>query len=355
MLLYLHIPFCDSKCNYCAFNSYVGLYTLKQSYMDALYKQLKYELENNNIKKLESVFIGGGTPSCVDTKYYKPIFDLLKDYIDDSIEITTEANPNSATFEWLQNMYAYGVNCVSFGVQSFDNEKLEFLARNHNKNHAIDAVMNAQKIGFERINCDIIYDTFVDTKALINNDLEVIKTLPIDHISVYSLTLEEGTKFYNKSEVKVEDEDMARHIFEKLTDFGFKQYEISNFAKDKNSQCKHNIGYWKYENYLGIGSGAVGCFDNKRTYTNKDVQKYIVNPIEYESIENLSDDDILIEKTLLGLRSTIGCDLNLYNNTQLEKIKILEENKKILIKDFRFYSYDFMLADEVSLFIVDDI
>ena len=202
-------------------------------YMKALYEQLEYELKNQNIKSLKTIFIGGGTPSCIDTKYYKTLFDLIKKYINKNTEITTEANPNSATKDWLKDMFDFGVNRVSFGVQSFDNQKLEFLARNHNQKQAIEAIKNAKSIGFKKINCDIIYDTVLDTKELIENDLSIISKLPIDHISAYSLTLEEGTKFYNKSDIRVEDEDMARYIFDKLNDIGFKQYEISNFAKYK--------------------------------------------------------------------------------------------------------------------------
>jgi oxygen-independent coproporphyrinogen-3 oxidase len=322
--------------------------------MIALKKHLEYELKNQNISYFKSVFIGGGTPSCVDSKYYEPIFKLLNNYTDKNTEITTEANPNSATLIWQKSMFNMGVNRISFGVQSFDNKKLEFLARNHAKTHAIEAIQNANKIGFKHINCDIIYDTALDTKELIANDLQIISTLPIDHISAYSLTLEEGTKFFNKSNVKVEDENMARYIFDSLKDQGFDQYEISNFAKCNDSRCKHNLGYWEYENYLGIGCGAVGCLENKRTYTLTDVQEYINKPIEYDVIETLSNNDILVEKTLLGLRSSVGCELNNYDKNQLLKIDILIENKKIYTINNKFYSSDYMLADEIALYIVDD-
>jgi oxygen-independent coproporphyrinogen-3 oxidase len=322
--------------------------------MKALELQLQYELVNQKITYLKSVFIGGGTPSCVDAKYYVPIIELLSDYIDENTEFTTEANPNSATFKWQKEMFEIGINRISFGVQSFNENKLNFLARNHSKNDAIDAIKNAHSIGFKHINCDIIYDTILDTNELINDDLEIISTLNIDHISAYSLTLEEGTKFYNKTNIKVDDENMARYIFENLKNQGFNQYEISNFSKDVKSRCKHNIGYWEYDNYLGIGCGAVGCLENKRTYTNTDVEKYINNYKEYENIEILSKNDILVEKTLLGLRCVVGCDFKLYNTKQLKIIDILVENKKIFIKNNRFYANDYMLADELALYILED-
>ncbi len=355
MLLYIHIPFCDSKCNYCAFNSYVGLYHLKENYMVALVKQLNFELEKIDINPFKSVFIGGGTPSCIDAELYQSLFSSLAKYIDSDTEITIEANPNSATISWQQDMFDLGVNRISFGVQTFDDEKLKFLNRSHSKLQAIDAINNAKKVGFERINCDIIYDTSLDTKALIDSDLNIIKTLPIDHISAYSLTLEEGTKFYQKSDVRIENEDMAKYIFSRFQEFGFTQYEISNFAKSEQSRSKHNFGYWEYESYLGVGAGAVGAYNQKRFYNQKDIEKYIQNPLEFEEIESLSNEDVLVEKTLLGLRSAVGCDMKNYNDTQKQKIEILENENKIFKKENIFYSNDFMLADELALFIVDDI
>ena len=249
-------------------------------------------------------------------------------------------------------MFDLGVNRISFGVQSFDDEKLNFLNRSHSKLQAIDAINNAKKVGFSRINCDIIYDTALDTKELIDNDLEIIKTLPIDHISAYSLTIEEGTSFYNKNNVRIENINMANHIFTSLQSLGYEQYEISNFAKSKESQCKHNIGYWQYKQYLGVGAGAMGTIGFQRLYNQKGVQEYIKDQ-SFVDIENLSQDDIDIEITLLGLRSNVGLDLNQYNQTQLSKIDHLIENKNLTKIANRVFSNDFMLADELALYIME--
>ncbi len=350
MLLYIHIPFCDSKCFYCAFNSYTSLHSLRKDYMKSLKIQLEYELtKHNNI--IETIFIGGGTPSCVDALEYKDVIDIVKPYIDESIEITIEANPNSATKEWLQTIYDIGINRISFGVQSFDDEKLKFLGRNHNKTQAIDAIKNAFMVGFKNINMDIIYDTSLDTKELLDSDLNIIKTLPINHISAYSLTLEEGTKFYNKSSVKIENQKLANYLFKELENFGFSQYEISNFALSDNAQSKHNLGYWEYKEYLGIGCGAVGCIDNKRFYGIKDVQQYISRPLEYEEIESLTLDDIVLEKILLGFRSIVGVPINILNENQKIKLKILLDDNKVLLKKDKIYNNNFMLADELALYL----
>ncbi len=350
MLLYIHIPFCDSKCFYCAFNSYTSLHSLREDYMEALYLHLENELKKYN-KKIETIFIGGGTPSTIKAGKYKKVMDIVKPYIIENCEITIEANPNSATKRWLEEIYSIGINRISFGVQSFDDKKLKFLGRNHNKNQAIEAINNAKDVGFENINCDIIYDTTHDNKELLENDISIIKNLPINHISAYSLTIEEGTKFFNKNNVQFENEKLARFLFDEFNKLGFHQYEISNFALNENARSKHNLGYWQYKEYLGVGSGAVGRIGNKRYYGKKDVLEYIKNPLDYEEIEALSKSDILIEKVLLGFRSIVGVDINELDSRIDEKIKILIDTKKIEKKENMIYAKDFMLADELSLYL----
>lgn len=354
MLLYIHIPFCDSKCFYCAFNSYTSLHSLRDDYMKALNKQLKHSLEKylHNNKKIETIFIGGGTPSTIDASKYKEILNIVKPYVEDeNIEITIEANPNSANKNWLEEIYSLGINRISFGVQSFNDEKLKFLGRNHNKNQAIDAILNANEVGFKNINCDIIYDTQIDTKKLLIDDINTLKSLPINHISAYSLTIEEGTLFFNKSNVQLEDENMARFLFKEFENLGFSQYEISNFALNENARSKHNLGYWQYKEYLGVGSGAVGCIENKRWYSQKDVLKYINDPLTYEDVEKLEKNDIFVEKILLGFRSVVGVDMNIFDEMAKNRVKILLEANKLFQKNNRIYSIDFMLADEISLFL----
>ncbi|MEA3512924.1 MAG: radical SAM family heme chaperone HemW [Campylobacterota bacterium] len=349
----MHIPFCDSKCFYCAFNSYTSLHSLRDDYIKALKQQLSYELKKNN-KQIETIFIGGGTPSTIEASKYKEILELIKPYfVQKNIEITIEANPNSASNEWLQEIKSIGINRVSFGVQSFDDKKLDFLGRNHNKTQAIQAINDAFDIGFEDINCDIIYDTQLDTKELLDTDISIIKTLPINHISAYSLTIEEGTKFFNKSSVQVENEELVKYLFEELNSLGFSQYEISNFSKDKDARSKHNLGYWKYKEYLGVGSGAVGCINNTRYYNEKDVLKYIQNPLSYENTEKLSSDDITTEKILLGFRSVVGVDISILPINMQNRAKILIENDKLKLEENIVYSSDFMLADELALYITD--
>ena len=354
MLLYIHIPFCDSKCFYCAFNSYTDKTHLKQDYMKALKVQLKDELLNyveKHNKKIETVFIGGGTPSCVKHGEYEEVLSIIQPYLEKDAEITTEANPNSASFEWLENMHKYGVNRVSFGVQSFNDKKLKTLGRSHNRKSAIKAIQNANSIGFNGINCDIIYGVREDTIESMKEDFKQAFDLPITHLSAYSLTIEEGTKFFDNKTIKIDDEDLSYEIFSYIESFGFKQYEISNFAKDTKYESKHNYGYWEHKEYLGIGAGAVGYYNNQRRYPTKSIEEYINNPFNIE-FENITFEDIKTEKILLGFRCKNGVEITLFNEEQLEKINTLIEYDKIYKKDKRIFNKNFLLADELALYIL---
>jgi len=349
MLLYIHIPFCDSKCSYCAFNSYVDKFHLKQEYMLALEKQLRFELERFQAKNqdIETIFIGGGTPSTVSPELYEPIFSLLAPYLKPNIEITSEANPNSATLEWLKGMKRLGVNRISFGTQSFDKNKLKLLNRAHTSAQSKESVLNAHKVGFENISLDLIYATYGDTEELIENDINQALALPINHISAYALTIEEGTAFENKPQMSVEQLTMTQAIFDKIQNHGFTQYEISNFGTYKSS---HNLGYWLYKDYMGVGSGAVGKLSQQRFYPTTNIEKYIQNPLDIE-IERLSEDDQRIEKIFLGLRSCVGIKQSTLNANELKQAQLLLKEQKLSFKDKHFYNNNYLLADEIALFL----
>lgn len=354
MLLYIHIPFCDSKCFYCAFNSYTDRFHLKKQYMEALKKQLKNELNNYvkpQNKKIETVFIGGGTPSTIKANEYEEVFELIKPYLEENVEITTEANPNSASYEWQEQMFKLGVNRISFGVQSFNTEKLKFLGRSHNEKSAIKAIKNASSIGFNGINCDIIYGVQGDSLESMKKDFDMVFSLPITHLSAYSLTIEEGTKFFDRSSVKIDDEELSYKIFDYINENDFHQYEISNFARDKKSESKHNYGYWEHKEYLGIGAGAVGYYNNQRRYPIKEIEEYIQNPLNID-FEDINEDDIKTEKILLGFRCSCGVEISLFNKEELEKVKDLIEHEKLEIKNNRVFNKNFLLSDELALYIL---
>ena len=323
--------------------------------MNALKKQLKNDLENYVIKhnkKIETVFIGGGTPSTIKAFEYEEIFEMIKPHLEEFAEITTEANPNSASYEWLENMNKLGVNRVSFGVQSFDNDKLKFLGRAHNANSAIKAIQNARSIGFKGINCDIIYGVQNDTMESLKKDFDTAFSLPITHLSAYSLTIEEGTKFFDRSSVKIDDEELSYEIFDYINKNGFHQYEISNFAKNKESESKHNYGYWQHKEYLGVGAGAVGYINQERHYPSKSIEEYIQNPLFFD-VEKINLDDVKTEKILLGFRSLNGVEISLFNEEEMKKIDDLISHDKVYIEENRVFNKNFLLSDELALYILD--
>lgn len=322
--------------------------------MKALKTQLRDNIDNYVIdgKKIETVFIGGGTPSTIKAIEYKEIFEIIEPYLEKDAEITTEANPNSASYEWLETMKSFGVNRVSFGVQSFENTKLKFLGRSHNSNSAIKAIQNANSIGFKGINCDIIYGVQGDTIESIKKDFDVAFSLPITHLSAYSLTIEEGTKFFDRSSVKIDDEELSYEIFDYINKNGFHQYEISNFAKNKESESKHNYGYWQHKEYLGVGAGAVGYINKQRQYPSKSIEEYIKNPLFFD-VEKIDDEDIKTEKILLGLRCSNGVELSLFDDKEKQKIDELIQYDKIYIENDKVFNKNFLLADELALYILD--
>jgi oxygen-independent coproporphyrinogen-3 oxidase len=351
-LLYIHIPFCDSKCNYCAFNSYTNINHLKKEYYDALKTQFLHETSPDT--QFKTVFVGGGTPSTMDVGFYERLFGLISPYLKNVEEITIECNPNTS-YEWLKEIKNLGVDRISFGVQSFNGEKLKFLNRNHSPSQALKAVENAYKAGFENINLDLIYSTAVDSKKLLSNDLETAFSLPVTHISAYSLTIEKGTKWENDHSKRKTDEELEIWFINKIKE-KFSQYEISNFGKP----CIHNLGYWEGKEYLGIGAGAVGFkklrIENGewkifRYYTQNNVYEYLKNPAKYE-YEYLSGEDIKKEKIFLGLRSIVGFEENILNDKEKERVAVLIFEKKLYKQKNKIYSHNFLLADAITNFIL---
>jgi len=342
--------------------------------MKALATQTKHELERLEAGKnfLETLYIGGGTPSTIPVDLYKPVFELLYPYLAFDAEITIEANPNSATEDWLKGMYELGANRVSIGVQSFDADKLRLLGRAHSPIQAEKALLNADKAGFGHISLDLIYNTYGDSKELLQKDIKRAFELPVDHISAYELTIESGTPFAAKPHMKQQDDSLAFFVADEIQKRGFEHYEISNFGIYKS---RHNLGYWQQKEYLGIGAGAVG-FRNltsddmsahrldgadeshagltpKRYYPHADIDSYINDPL-YAATEALSGQDLLTEMVFLGLRSNIGISTDKLNETAMQKANLLLDEKKLIRKQNRLYNPDFFIADEIALFLLGD-
>ena len=350
MLLYIHIPYCDSKCYYCSFNSYTDKFDTRINYMIALKKQLEYELERFNVtpESIETIFIGGGTPSTINPILYEPIFEILKPFLKKNAEITSEANPNSATKKWLEGMYGLGVNRISFGVQSFNPSKLKALNRAHSPKNAIDAITYAKEIGFKNLSLDLIYNYQGDTKELLKFDIEQAFKLPINHISAYELTIEGGTKFASTPTVRQEDDELAFFVADEIKSHGFEHYEISNYG---TYQSEHNKGYWRLKDYMGVGAGAVGFKENTRFYPTTDIDLYIKEPLNIHE-EHLTVEELLTERLFLGLRSNIGIEESILDEAMRKRADFLVEKEKLFKEGGVYKNANYFISDELVLYVL---
>ena len=346
MQVYIHVPFCESNCPYCAFGSSDDEFNKTSSYFKALCLDLNFQLKSQDVKEISTIFFGGGTPSAVNAKFYDEIFSILAPLCTPTTEITLEANPNSANLAWLKHVKNLGANRISFGAQSFFEDKLKFLGRIHSREQIFKAVENAQKAGFSNINLDLIYDTKFDTKKRLLAEVANLKDLNNTHLSAYSLTLEENTPFAGKKSYKKDSDTLAKFMIEQIGLAGFGQYEISNFGQI----CKHNLGYWQGKNYLGVGAYSVGFVDGTRYYAKNSIDAYISQPT-YREKEILNESELVREHIFLGLRSIVGVEAGRLSEAQIKRANLLVENEKLLFKNGKFYNPNFLLSDEIALFI----
>lgn len=313
--LYIHIPFCDHKCIYCDFYSIITKDNIP-SFLNSLKKEIDYYSGlYSKDRYFTSIYFGGGTPSLMETGYISEIIDYLnKNFsISENSEITLETNPGTVNQNKLKDFFAAGINRLSIGIQSFDEDDLRFLTRIHDKTTAIDTVYNSVKAGFENISADLIFNLPGQTKAKWLDNLKVAVKLPVKHISAYSLILERGTilnKMVLDGKVKIQDEDYDAELYEYTIDFlesnGFYQYEVSNFSKEGH-ECIHNKAYWEYRDYLSFGTSAHSFIDGKRWWNFSSLKKYI-SEIEKKSFavagsEIVTQEQFFDEYVILALRS----------------------------------------------------
>ncbi|MGP1580581.1 MAG: radical SAM family heme chaperone HemW [Wolinella sp.] len=348
MLLYIHIPFCSHKCGYCSFASLPASKDLHAPYVRALCAQLEWELERfcARKQKITSVYIGGGTPSLIDSSLFAPLFERFSPFLDSCAEITIEANPLSVNLAWATNMRALGVNRVSLGVQSFFSDKLLWLERDHEVGAISRAIDSLQEAGIAQLSIDLLYDTPFDTRERLAQEIERACEFPIGHISAYSLTLEEGSRFYARGVKSGESSPKnAQFVREKLAEKGFTQYEVSNYTKDHIS--RHNLGYWESCEYIGVGAGAIGRIGSVRYAPHRDFKRYIAEPLWREN-EYLSEEDLRFERLFLGLRSCVGI-----NKKGLDKAKLtaLVNENKVRENGDKIVASDYFLADEIALYL----
>lgn len=316
--LYLHVPFCIKKCEYCDFLSKAGTEEEKEAYINALVKEIKSYQSFAGDYKVSTVFMGGGTPSCLKPEQTKQIFDALYETFEfiKRPEITIEMNPGTVDREKLEIYKACGINRLSMGLQSTKNENLKVLGRIHTYEEFLESYQLAREAGFTNINLDLMSSLPGQTKEEWEEELQKAIELNPEHISAYQLMIEEGTPFYEKYDSHPEllpDEEESRAIYENtkriLEAEGYVQYEISNYAKPQK-ECKHNLRYWERGEYLGIGLGAASLVQNMRMNNTKDMSEYLKKaetPKEMrKEVEFLEHRQQMEEFMFLGLRKTYG-------------------------------------------------
>ncbi len=320
--VYVHIPFCEKKCNYCAFCSF-ELLKFKDKYLKNLTKEIKHFYKNEPLKTL---YFGGGTPSLLEKEDFEEIFSLFN--LNANTEITLEANPHNLTLEKLKNLKNLGFNRLSLGVQSFDDKILKIIARTHTNAQTLEAVEAIQKAGFDNFSIDLIYGLPNQTLSAWEKTLEQAILLNPKHISLYGLKIEKGTVFYKNLPENLPDSDMQAIMYEKAIEKlkeKYIHYEFSNFALSEKYFSKHNLTYWNLEEYYGFGLSASGFLDNKR-YTNTfNFSEYIKNPLKKTFLKRSKQEEIE-EEIFLGLRLVKGINFKKIN--EKHNINIFELYKK---------------------------
>jgi oxygen-independent coproporphyrinogen-3 oxidase len=335
--LYIHIPFCKRKCKYCDFVSYSNIDNRIQKYIFYLKKEIEdigisnsnaYKMGEDSLINIKTIYIGGGTPSYIDSKYIKEILEKVRENykVSEDVEITLEMNPGTIDESKLQDYKEAGINRISIGLQSTNNETLKRIGRIHTYEEFLEAFLLARKVGFENINVDLMLALPKQTIGELEEGLEKVIELNPEHISIYSLILEENTALYNEVNdgkyIMPSDEEERKMYWKtkrKLEKAGYIHYEISNFAK-KGFESKHNLACWNQEEYIGVGAAAHSYTNNVRYSNIDDIEKYINNFEIGKDIDNLifhekqNHESKIKEYMILGLRKIEGIDIDKFKN-----------------------------------------
>ena len=320
--LYVHIPFCESKCYYCNFVSFCSNNDVKIQYVKSLLNEIKLQKENFKEYVVDTIFIGGGTPSCLPSGEILKILTLIRQsfLVADDCEITVEANPNSITKEFVEELIKSKVTRISIGLQTSNNKLLKEINRIHSKEDFVNALNIIKSYNFSNINVDLLLGLPNQTLQNVKNSLDLLLENGINHISCYGLIVEEGTKMcelINKKCLTLPTEEQSNQMYEFVVNYLKKhkilRYEVSNFAK-KGYECKHNLKYWNRDEYLGLGLNSYSFVKGTRFNNESNLTKYIEfykssNFVEVKNVEKVSDSDAVEETIMLSLRTQKGLNL----------------------------------------------
>ncbi|MCM1349382.1 MAG: radical SAM family heme chaperone HemW [Firmicutes bacterium] len=330
--LYIHVPFCHSKCAYCDFYSLPRQGDVSE-FVEALHKEFTKRNEEAGCPEYHTIYIGGGTPSSLSIKLLDDLMRWLP--VDNAVEITMEINPEDATPEFAQWIVQSPVNRVSMGVQSLNDGELAFVGRRHSASQAIEAYFNLRNAGVEKISLDLIYGLPGQTIESWMRSLAGVLELEPDHVSAYSLMVEPGTRLWAMMKtgkfVATDDSDVEKMYFELCSlmgEYGFEHYEISNFAKP-GRRSVHNSSYWNLTPYIGIGPGAHSYFNEMRSCNPPNLKKYLANPTDANIVENESATERVNDYIMIRLRTAEGLSLNEFGRMYGHKVR---ENVEIAAK-----------------------
>ncbi len=324
--IYIHIPFCKSKCSYCDFTSFANKEKMVEKYIKCLKKEIEENKKDNCI--VDTIYIGGGTPSFIDSKYIKEIIETIKSKfeIEKEAEITIEVNPGTVNEEKLNDYIKVGINRISIGLQSTNNKILKQIGRIHTYEEFLNTYNLARKVGFKNINVDLMLALPNQTLEELEESAEKVIKLNLEHISIYSLILEEGTKMeelVNNKKVQLPSDELERKMYwdmkNKLEQNGYIHYEISNFSK-KGFESKHNTNCWNQKEYLGFGLAAHSYINNKRFCNTNNIEEYIKNIEDNNLKSNIqiceiqNKEEKKKEYMLLGLRKLEGINIGEFKN-----------------------------------------
>ncbi len=335
--VYIHIPFCIRKCKYCDFLSFPSEEETMKKYVESLCEEIRGFFKREKDYQVVSIYLGGGTPSILNAEWTVQIINTIKEcaFIVPWAEISTEANPGTLTKEKLLAYKNIGINRLSIGLQSTEEKELQYLGRVHSYDDFLESYHMARHCGFDNINIDLMSAIPYQTMESYQCTLDRILALNPEHISAYSLIVEEGTLFYDDESLKslIPDEDTERRMYEateeSLLKQGYFRYEVSNYAK-KGKECVHNILYWQRGEYIGFGLGSSSCIRETR-FRNTDVMSdYLADPwVELENrfeTEHLSLEEQMAEEMILGLRMTKGVSIEMFKKRYGTDLKHIYSN-----------------------------
>ncbi len=340
--IYVHLPFCLSKCKYCDFNSYANIANLQPAYIKALVEEIRTTAINCKNVNIDTIFIGGGTPSCMPLGTISTILTAIRQNYNvlSNAEITIECNPNSVSFDKVSEWKESGVNRISIGLQTTNKKSLQVIGRTHTVDDYVAAIKLIHSFGINNINTDLMIGLPKQRSSDVKYAILLCNKLMCKHISCYSLILEENTPLYDmvhNGEVRLPKEEktlgMYNTAYNTLSHLGYKRYEVSNFAIS-GYECKHNLNCWSMHQYLGFGAGAHSFYNNIRYNNIANVQDYIMASsnisVLRENVEPQSQIDLYNEAIMLGLRKADGVDMKLLSEYLGEDFAI--KMKKVINK-----------------------